>query len=88
MCSTRSTGAEGWCRRQRALCSSFAFRTTKVERIYAPIFAENAKSRRAAEKMGLRFEGVLRSCVEFRGERRDEAIYAIVRGDLGPTPTS
>jgi ribosomal-protein-alanine N-acetyltransferase len=67
----------------------FAFRTTPVERIYAPIFAENAKSRRAAEKMGLRFEGVLRSAVEFRGQRRDEAIYAIVRGESelsSPTP--
>ncbi len=60
----------------------FAFRTTRVERIYAPIFADNAKSRRAAEKIGLHFEGVLRSCVEFRGERRDEAIYAIVRRDV------
>jgi len=59
-----------------------AFRTTDVERIYAPIFAENAKSRRAAEKMGLRFEGVLRSAVEFRGQRRDEAIYSILRGEL------
>jgi ribosomal-protein-alanine N-acetyltransferase len=59
----------------------YAFRTTPVERIYAPIFAGNAKSRRAAEKIGLAFEGVLRSSVEFRGERRDEAIYAIIRGE-------
>ncbi|MEO6602570.1 MAG: GNAT family protein [Polyangiaceae bacterium] len=63
----------------------YAFRTTPVERIYAPVFAQNAKSRRAAEKIGLRFEGVLRSSVEFRGERRDEAVYAIVRGDLDPS---
>jgi [ribosomal protein S5]-alanine N-acetyltransferase len=60
----------------------FAFRTTPVERIYAPIFTGNAKSRRTAEKIGLRFEGVLRSSVEFRGVRRDEAIYAILRGEL------
>jgi len=59
----------------------YAFRTTNVQRIYAPIFADNAKSRRVAEKIGLRFEGVLRSSVEFRGERRDEAIYAILRGE-------
>lgn len=60
----------------------FAFRTTRVERIYAPVFVENEKSRRAAEKIGLSFEGVLRSCVEFRGQRRDEAIYAVVRSDV------
>jgi RimJ/RimL family protein N-acetyltransferase len=59
----------------------YAFRTTKVERIYAPIFAENTKSRSAAEKMGLRLEGVLRSAVEFRGRRWDEAVYSILRGE-------
>jgi ribosomal-protein-alanine N-acetyltransferase len=56
-----------------------AFETTGVERIYAPIFAENAKSRRAAEKMGLSFEGVLRSSARHRGRWWDQAIYAIVR---------
>jgi ribosomal-protein-alanine N-acetyltransferase len=60
----------------------FAFRTTPVERIYAPIFAANTKSRRAAEKIGLRLEGVLRSSVEFGGVRRDEAVYAILREDI------
>jgi ribosomal-protein-alanine N-acetyltransferase len=59
-----------------------AFATTDVERIYAPIFAPNAKSRRAAEKMGLAFEGVLRSAVEHNGRRWDQAIHAIVRGDV------
>lgn len=54
-----------------------------MARIYAPIFAENVKSRRAAEKMGLRFEGILRSSIEYRGIRRDEAMYAILRTDLG-----
>jgi ribosomal-protein-alanine N-acetyltransferase len=58
-----------------------AFETTDVARIFAPIFAENAKSRRAAEKMGLRFEGVLRSAARHQGRRWDEAVHAIVRGD-------
>jgi ribosomal-protein-alanine N-acetyltransferase len=61
-----------------------AVETTDVERIYAPIFAENAKSRRAAEKMGLRFEGVLRSSAVHRGRRWDEAIYAILRSEVAP----
>jgi ribosomal-protein-alanine N-acetyltransferase len=58
-----------------------AFRTTKVQRVHAPIFAENVKSRRAAQKIGLQLEGVLRSSVEFNGVRRDEAIYAVIRGE-------
>jgi len=58
-----------------------AFRTTDVQRIYAPILAENARSRRAAEKMGLTLDGVLRSALELRGRRWDEAIYSVLRGE-------
>ena len=61
-----------------------AFETTDVARIYAPIDARNAKSRRAAEKMGLALEGVLRSAVEYRGQRSDVAIYSILRDDERP----
>lgn len=59
----------------------FTFATTGTQRIFAPIFAENDKSRRCAVKSGLHFEGVLRSSIEYRGVRRDEAIYAITRAD-------
>jgi len=58
-----------------------AFSTTPVERIFAPIFTENVKSWRAAAKMGLRLEGVLRSSLKLRGRRWDQAIYAVVRSD-------
>jgi [ribosomal protein S5]-alanine N-acetyltransferase len=60
----------------------FAFQSLPVQRIYAPIFSANAKSRRAAEKMGLTFEGVLRSCLELRGQRWDEAIYSVLRAEI------
>ncbi|HEY4103614.1 MAG TPA: GNAT family N-acetyltransferase [Polyangiaceae bacterium] len=60
----------------------YAFRHTDVERIFAPIFADNQKSRRAAEKMGLKFEGIQRSALEYRGRRWDEAIYAVLRGEF------
>jgi ribosomal-protein-alanine N-acetyltransferase len=62
----------------------FAFESTTVERIYAPIFSQNSKSRRAAEKMGLHFEGVLRSCLALRGQRWDEAIYSVLRSEMLP----
>jgi ribosomal-protein-alanine N-acetyltransferase len=60
----------------------FAFQNTDVARIFAPIFAANSKSRRCAEKIGLKFEGVQRSAHEYRGQRWDEAFYAILRGEL------
>jgi ribosomal-protein-alanine N-acetyltransferase len=52
-----------------------------VERIYAPTFSVNAKSQRAAEKIGMSFEGILRSSLELRGRRWDEAVYSILRAD-------
>jgi ribosomal-protein-alanine N-acetyltransferase len=68
---------------RRLIC--YAFETTDAARIFAPIFAQNAGSRRAAEKMGLKFEGVLRSTIQYRGARWDEAIYSILREE-GPPP--
>lgn len=59
-----------------------AFATTDVQRIFAPILAPNVKSRRAAEKMRMRLDGVLRSARFFRGQRWDLAIYSMLRGEL------
>jgi [ribosomal protein S5]-alanine N-acetyltransferase len=61
-----------------------AFATTDVERIFAPIFAPNHKSRRAAEKMGMKLDGVLRSKQRIHGQRWDEAVYSMLRGELPP----
>jgi ribosomal-protein-alanine N-acetyltransferase len=58
-----------------------AFETTEAMRIFAPIFAENARSQRAAEKMGMKLDGVLRSAKLCKGRRRDMAIYSILRGE-------
>ncbi len=59
-----------------------AFASTDVERIFAPIFAPNLRSCRAAEKMGMKLDGVLRSHRVMRGRRWDEAIYSTLRHDL------
>lgn len=64
----------------RALCAH-AFASTPVERIYAPIFAVNHKSRRVAEKLGMHLDGVLRASLKIRGQRWDEAIYSLLRDD-------
>jgi [ribosomal protein S5]-alanine N-acetyltransferase len=57
------------------------FANPAVERVEAPIFADNARSRRAAEKMGLHLDGVIRSARFLRGRRWDEAIYSRIRSD-------
>lgn len=59
-----------------------AFATTSVERVFAPIFAGNRGSRRVAEKLGMRLDGVLRSHLVVRGQRQDVAIYSLLRAEL------
>jgi [ribosomal protein S5]-alanine N-acetyltransferase len=59
-----------------------AFASSEVEHIFAPILAPNAKSRRAAEKMGMKLDGVLRSRALYNGQRWDLAIYSVLRGEL------
>ena len=57
------------------------FSTTQVVRIQAPVFADNTRSRRAAEKLGLTLEGIHRSTRFLRGRRWDEAIYAVLKSE-------
>ncbi len=63
---------------------AYAFETTDVQRIYAPILAENTKSRRAAQKMGMTLDGTLRSSLMLRGRRWDEAVFSMLRAEVSP----
>jgi [ribosomal protein S5]-alanine N-acetyltransferase len=60
-----------------------AFETTDVARIVAPIFSDNTRSRRVAEKLGMTLDGILRSSLHLRGRRWDDAIYSILRHEWG-----
>ena len=60
----------------------YAFETLEVQRIYAPVLSENTKSRRAAEKMGMTLDGVLRASLWIRGRRWDEMIFSILRSEV------
>lgn len=59
-----------------------AFASTPVERVFAPIFAANSRSRRVAEKLGMQLEGILRSHLAVRGQRWDAAIYSLLRAEV------
>ncbi len=43
--------------------------------------ALNAGSRRAAERLGFRFEGVFRQATHYKGRNRDTAWYAVIDGE-------
>lgn len=63
------------------LLLAHAFASTDVVRVAAPILAENARSRRVADKLGMQLDGVLRSLWLLRGRRWDVAIHSILRDE-------
>ena len=67
--------------RAQRLLAEYLFETTLVERVEASTDVENMAERRALERAGFSFEGVLRRA-QFRGGGwRDMALYSLIRGE-------
>jgi len=67
--------------RAQRLLAEYLFETTLAERVEASTDVENTAERRALERAGFTFEGVLRRA-QFRGGAwRDLALYSYVRGE-------
>jgi RimJ/RimL family protein N-acetyltransferase len=65
---------------QRML-ADYLFGTTRAERVEASTDVQNIAERRALERAGFSFEGILRRA-QFRGGTwRDLALYSLVRGE-------
>ncbi len=62
--------------------AGFAFGELKLSRIEIVAQVDNVASRRVAEKVGCRFEGIARNRVVYRGQPRDAALYSLVPGDI------
>ncbi|MGN6330941.1 MAG: GNAT family N-acetyltransferase [Motilibacteraceae bacterium] len=56
--------------------------TTDGWRVEASTDVDNVPERRALERAGYTLDGVLRGAQERMGERRDLAVYAVLRSDL------
>lgn len=59
----------------------FGFRILELERIFATCFTDNVASYRVMEKVGMTYEGILRSYHSKNGQRVDVRLYAITRED-------
>jgi [ribosomal protein S5]-alanine N-acetyltransferase len=64
------------------LLGDWALAALALPRLQLRIDPANAPSIRVAERCGYRFEGVLRSVFELRGERVDSAMYSRLPTDL------
>lgn len=68
------------------LLARYLLTTTDVRRVEASTDVDNVAERRALERAGFAFDGVLRGAQERMGQRRDLAVYAVLRDDLDEEP--
>lgn len=72
-------GVNGECKR---LLLEYCFETLGANRVQFRAKADNARSRRALEKVGAQFEGIMRQDkIEPSGKPRNTAFYSIIRAD-------
>ncbi|MDJ0515958.1 MAG: GNAT family protein [Trichodesmium sp. MO_231.B1] len=60
----------------------FGFRTMILNRIEARCVIENIASARVMEKVGMKYEGILRECMFIKGKYRDLKIYSILKEEF------
>lgn len=78
----REARGRGVATRALALATPWAFEDAELGRLQLQAEVENVSSQRVAEKAGYVREGVLRSSLLLKGERRDLIMYSVVREDL------
>jgi RimJ/RimL family protein N-acetyltransferase len=72
----------GYMPRAVRLICRWGFDDVGLARIQLGTLLGNVSSERVAEKCGFQREGILRSWIEQRGERRDVAMWSLLRGEL------
>jgi [ribosomal protein S5]-alanine N-acetyltransferase len=72
----------GYTPRALKLLSRWTFDELRLPRLQLGTLPGNAASERAAEKAGFSREGVLRSYLDQRGERRDVLMWSLLPGEL------
>jgi RimJ/RimL family protein N-acetyltransferase len=78
----REARGRGVATRALALVARWALVDKELGRFQLRADVANEASQRVAERAGFVREGVLRSALAFKGERRDVVMYSLVREDL------
>ena len=73
---------QGHIPRALRLLARWTFEELRVPRLQLGTFPGNRPSERVAEKVGFSPEGVLRSYMDQRGERRDVRMWSLLPGEL------
>jgi RimJ/RimL family protein N-acetyltransferase len=77
--SAQGTGIAGHCGR---LAARFAFETVGVSRLEIVAAHDNVASRKTAERIGGKFEGILRNRLVVNDTSVDAAMYSLIPDDL------
>lgn len=64
-----------------ARLTTLALTRLELHRLEIRVVTENEKSRAVAERLGYRFEGILREAYALQGRFRDLALYAMLAGE-------
>lgn len=67
------------------LIAAYVFRDLHYRRLEWRCDSEHAASRRAAERFGFVFEGIMRQAMWVKGRSSDTALYAMTDGDWAAT---
>jgi RimJ/RimL family protein N-acetyltransferase len=79
--SAQGTGIAGHSGR---LAAKFAFETVGISRLEIVVAHDNLASRKTAERIGGKFEGILRNRLLLKGRAVDAAMYSVIPGDIAP----
>lgn len=80
--AAREARGQGYTPRALRLLSRWALDELKLPRLQLGTFPGNTSSERVAEKVGFKREGILRSYLDQRGERRDVLMWSLLPGEL------
>lgn len=79
---TPAARGRGLATRTTLLLARFAFAQLGVARLELTCGPDNKASQHVAERCGFTREGLLRSHIPYRGERRDTVMYSLLAGEL------
>jgi ribosomal-protein-alanine N-acetyltransferase len=79
--------ASGYATEAARAVMHFGFETLSLNRIYAHHMTINPSSGRVMQKLGMRFEGIMREHIIKWGELRDVALYGLTRAQYDAMPS-
>ena len=77
-----SLAGRGFATAAALLCARFSFEDLRLQRVEIVAAVDNGASRRVAEKIGAKREGILRRRLLLHGKAHDAVSYSLVREDL------